>query len=800
MAYIPQSEQTEQAIQNRSNINAGSGNHAGANAGSGNQFKDNSTEISRIQSDTLEAEKNINANTRKREELSQEQLDEAIKQIDQQRKMYEEQYNNSVKAMEEYKSKMYNATTDEEKEEAKSNYDTEKKKSVEAQQKIQETDKAKAELTGNKPEDSTKTAKGMTSFLENAGSTLFPVLTTGFALYGGMELVRGVGGSLLNTITGGLVGGNGSGGLLGNLMSTMESLIQSVIQTLNSAVDDAVDIYSSSMGKVNARLYGDTEGVTFQTLMEEMRTTVGSSRIINQQQMIQNLVQLTTQGIDYNLEQRALLLTLTEDLVPTFNSLNDNLTRAIRMRQSDLTLAQMGSEARLNQFLNSVFKDSSYLDRTYDSVYGAITDALATQADTDQYTQLAYTVQKWLGGLYSVGLSDSAINNIANAINLLGTGDINKLGDSSANTLMAMVANRAGLSYTSLLTEGINSDTTNRLMKSMVEYLQDIATNTSSNVVKSQWGDILNLEMSDWKAIQTMTVSDISNIYNSVVDQMTAETTISSMIENVLPTRIHTSEMINNAIDNTMLSFGMGIADNTEKYVTWKLLNIASGLGNALTTDGSGASAIVNLLSGVGTFVTFMDDIMAIPTNIISLLTKGDNAIANIMAGYQANMNRGNMSYDTAASEGVSYNISNSSDTIVLSGMPGRGGESTVYEGIDGYYGGSGRTLEPTGIDTEEEMNYIESSSAEAKLTTFNQQDEYKSATAQNVISKEAVLVRDINDLYSELFEKQTTPIRVAIAKVEDAGKTDLFSSIDGISVSVSGSDDVFSGIASMRG
>lgn len=638
------------------------------------------------------------------------------------------------------------------------------------------------------------------------------IILTAVGSYLGIEITRHMFKNLSLFGSDGSESGSGGSGVnekstLGEFVSglakSINTLLNSMFAELNKSVDTAVDFYAANMGKVNARLYGDVEGTNFQSIIEEVRSATAGSMVVNQNTLLNRIVDLSQRGIDYNLEQRALLATLSEDLVPTFDAVNDTLSRMIRLQQADTTLAQMGAEAQLQQLLNSQFKDSSYLnsDGMYDSVYSAIQNALSTQLDTDQATQFGYSIQKWLGGLYSVGLSSEAISSFANAINLLATGDVNKLTDNSAQTLLAMVANRAGLSYASLLTEGLTADTTNDLMKSMVEYLQDIASNTSNNVVKAQWGDILNLQMSDWKAIMNLTETDISNLYNSVTSQQISQDKISTLIETELSTRIHASEMINNALENTMLTFGLGIADDTERYAKWKLLNTAGSLASSLTGDDSTVGTMLNLFSNAATFAEFSKDILGIPAALFNMLLTGDNAIGTLMSGYQFTLDRGNMAIDT--SSGVSRTTSQSSNFISLDDFQTDEQEAlTAWADLNknGFeselatiYGTTGTGLN----DAEREM--ITTSAADTALTTFQQQDEYQSATAQNVISQEAVLVRDINDLYSELFEKQTTPIRVSLAQIEDLGRGDIRAAVDGITVNVAG-DDVFGGISSMRG
>ena len=95
-----------------------------------------------------------------------------------------------------------------------------------------------------------------------------------------------------------------------------------------------------------------------------------------------------------------------------------------------------------------------------------------------------YQVQKWLGSLYSLGMDSGTISTIAQGLNYLGTGNVEALnGNESLQSLLAMSASRAGISYADILTGGLDADTTNNLMKSMIEYLKSIAENTDNNQV-----------------------------------------------------------------------------------------------------------------------------------------------------------------------------------------------------------------------------------------------------------------------------------------------------------------------------
>lgn len=575
-------------------------------------------------------------------------------------------------------------------------------------------------------------------------------------------------------------------------VNTIGKILNEGFKTLDKSVDDAVSVYTNYNAKITSRLYGDTNNTTFSDLLSDIREDVKASPFVNQKKLIDNLSTLANEGINYNLEQRALLLTLNDRLVPTFDALDGTFQRMIRLQQSDITWTQMGAEAKILELLNGTFKDSSYLNSMYKSVSGAISDALSTQLDTDQYTQFAFTIQKWLGALYSVGMSDTAIGNIASALNLLATGDVNQLGESPAQTLLAFSSQRAGLSYADLLTQGLTASDTDKLLKSMVEYLKSIANNTSSKVVKSQWGDILNLQMSDWKAIQNLTDFDIDRISSTNINQQSANETLNTLITNYLPARTHLSERVSNAVDNALVSFGMSVASDTtpdilgNKYAQWQIMRFIRNMGSTLGGGEGLLSKIGSALGSIGSLILFAPDLATMGMDLTDGLLGGtDNSILNAFArsGFSYTMDRGGgVVIDPTRNSSAQRSISESSSAIVI---PSDLDRMRINEEEDYYV-------------VPDVVAGIRSTGKDAMLTNFHQQEATKSATLENVINNENIMSRDINDLFSELFEKQTTPIRVAIAKIEDAGKMDMSSALSGLGVNVL-NEDIFYQLADMR-
>ena len=132
-------------------------------------------------------------------------------------------------------------------------------------------------------------------------------------------------------------------------------------------------------------------------------------------------------------------------------------------------------EAALTEFFNKKFADSTFMNDMHDTVFGAIYDANSLMT-AEESSEFEYIVQKWLGSLYSVGMSQEGIQKIATGLNYLGTGNYSGMAsDESLQNIFAMSASRAGLNYAELLQRGLDKSSVNKLLESMVGYLRDIS-------------------------------------------------------------------------------------------------------------------------------------------------------------------------------------------------------------------------------------------------------------------------------------------------------------------------------------
>lgn len=339
------------------------------------------------------------------------------------------------------------------------------------------------------------------------------------------------------------------------------------------AVDEAIDSVGQYKSVLDARLQGTQS--SYDDVAKTLKRSLAVSPYVKQTEVLKKLNDAVDKGIAYNVEQRAFLATMTDKIVATFDAFDANLMRIIRLQQADTTQARMGMEAQLLQFFNSTFSDNSYLTDGYDKVSEALVDANA-QMTREMSIAFEYNVQKWLGSLASLGFSTNTISTIAEGINYLGSGNVQALaGNTQLQGLLAMSASRAGLSYSELLVKGIDDISVNTLLKSMVEYLAEIAEDDNA-VVKAAYGDVFNFTQSDLRAIKNIATdggATISNIYDSSMTYAQSVNELQNQL-NQVGSRLSMTEMINNVFDNFLYTAGESIASDPVTAVMWKTLTM----------------------------------------------------------------------------------------------------------------------------------------------------------------------------------------------------------------------------------
>lgn len=372
-----------------------------------------------------------------------------------------------------------------------------------------------------------------------------------------------------------------------------------------------IDSYGQYMSSIQTRLQGSSKD--YYSMVSRFNRNLATSPYVSQEKLLTNLNTLVAQGISYNVDQRAFLMTVSDKIATTFDAANGTLLRLIKIQQADSTAARLGLETSLNQFLNKMFQDTSYLNNLSKSVSSAIIDA-NSQLSRNQSLEFEYQAQKWLGALSSVGVSENTISAIAQGIGYLGSGNISALSSNNAlQSLLIMASNIAGLDYSSILTGGMNAADVNALMKGIVTYGRRIA-GSGSQVQKSAYAQMFGMSISDLTSMLNLSEQDISSILGS---SLTYEGALSATQQGLstISQRTTLAEKIQNVYGNVMSSLGGNIASNAFLYSSWLLADMlqksgadpsysvkffGSGVDTTVATTAKQAIVGVGLLSKVG--------------------------------------------------------------------------------------------------------------------------------------------------------------------------------------------------------
>lgn len=351
-------------------------------------------------------------------------------------------------------------------------------------------------------------------------------------------------------------------------------------KAIGGAIADGAEkymgLYSQYMSKIDARIQGAGKNFNFASITDIFNKNLAANPFIKYNTAVENLSKLVEAGVADNVVQRAFLASISDKIATTFDVMDKNLLRLVRIQQNDSTAARLGMEASLTRLFNYYFSDTSYLSDSFDTVSESLLD-LSAQLDDKSAVELEYIVQKWLGALGSVGVSSNVLSTIAEGISYLGTGNVDALSSNEAlQNLLVMSANRIGLDYGEALTGGVNAGQVNALLQSVISYVQEIAS-SNNNVVKQQYANLFGISITDMKAFQNLSDEVITDLFKS---GMTYSDTLSELNDQLgqVAKRTHISEMIDNVMDNIMAATGVQIASIPGIYGTYKAFDMLEGI------------------------------------------------------------------------------------------------------------------------------------------------------------------------------------------------------------------------------
>lgn len=363
-------------------------------------------------------------------------------------------------------------------------------------------------------------------------------------------------------------------------------------------LDNTIDKIGEKKGLIDTRLQGTS--TDWDTLNSKMLGIAGASPFIKQSALADRVSAMVGEGIAFNVLQRATLQEMSSKIATTFDATNSTLLRMVRIQQEDTTAGRLGMESALTSFLNNMYETTEYMSNIASSIKSSLEESMALMTGKDA-VEFEYQVQKWLGSMYSVGMSDSAVQKIGGSLGKLAAGQLDGLTGGGEGNLLIMAANNAGLNVSDLLSNGLNDDTTNQLMTSMVEYLAKIYEEAgNSKVVQQQFADVFGLTAADLKAIanlapSTSVVSRDGLSYSSAISQL-------NNMASTIGKRTSMGEMLSNMWDNVQYSMAAGIANSPAMYGLYK----AAGLLDAVA-GGIALPDIKVMGSGVNLQTTVAD-------------------------------------------------------------------------------------------------------------------------------------------------------------------------------------------------
>lgn len=489
--------------------------------------------------------------------------------------------------------------------------------------------------------------------------------------------------------------------------------------------EDTINSIAESKTLIDTRLQGwggvTERGSYWDAMNNSITNGIGWSTLVTQQSVTTNLKDLIGRGIAYNVEQRALIASIKDEIATTFDTIDNTLLRLVRIQQEDSTAARLGMESALTSFLNNMYETSEYMSDIAGQIRADIAEASALMTAQDAVS-FEYQVQKWLGSLYSVGFSSTAAQGLAGALGNLAAGNIDSITQGGYGNLLVMAANRANLSIADILANGLDDSETNLLLKSAVEYLGEIYSETKdSNVVAQQLASVYGVTAADLKAAYNLagSTTDIANNnlnYSGMLSQL-------MLMANSAGSRVSTGQQIQNLMSNFKYSTSSTIANNPALYSTVYIASLVKDL-----TGGGNIPFVSAMGTGVDLATTIADLIL-----FGSLGTGMLGSIGSLIGG---------LSNDGSGLAGIlkAFNVGN---TNVVSRGTGSGLLTTVYQGVSesGYVGNSegsdvyNKALTDARSDANNQLVEAVDTSDETKLSTVDEHIVQIYNLLQNVVN-----------------------------------------------------------------
>ena len=366
------------------------------------------------------------------------------------------------------------------------------------------------------------------------------------------------------------------GNLIGKREATRSEKISGAIGAAANAMGayayglkSTIEEIASYRGRIDTRLQGLRSGSSWDAINKSITGIAGISPFLKQSDIAKKVDQMVSQGIAFNVEQRAALDVMKDKIANTFEATNTTLLRLVRIQQQDTTAGRLGMESALTAFLNNMYQTTEYMGQIANSIKGNLEEAMSLMTGENALS-FEYQIQKWLGSLYSTGMSQEAVSGLGGVLGKLAAGQLEGITQGGQGNLVIMAANNAGLNIADILNNGLNSQTTNQLLDSMVDYLAKIYDQAGeSKVIQQQIASVYGMTASDLKAAVNLSRSR-SAVARSGLSYDDAINRLYSMA-GTMRQRASVSELLSNAFSNFQYTMAAGIANDPASYAIYSI-------------------------------------------------------------------------------------------------------------------------------------------------------------------------------------------------------------------------------------
>lgn len=532
-----------------------------------------------------------------------------------------------------------------------------------------------------------------------------------------------------------------------SLSKSINSGLASGVSSIRNTLDSITNSYIEARDKMAYNLNGYNRSIS--EITDHLTNSLTLVNTVNHQNVFNKLSEMVGKGILYNVEQRAFLQSLADDLGMMFNATDGTLTRLINIQQKDLSANRMAIEASLKEFLNQNYKTSQYIKDGFVGVSNSLIEAQSLMTTTTGM-QMEATVQKWLGSMSSAGMSENTVQQLAQAIGYLGSGNISALNNNNMQRLLVLGAAQQNLDYGNLLNEGLTYRTVDKLMSGIVDYIAQMGEG-ATNVIKSEYARIFGINVSDIAAAANIREATRTELLNTDINNLL----------NDVSGYISATHQINNLISNMLFGAGSEIASSFPRYALYKgssLLSdmIASAIGETTISTPSIFGALPGLNIEVGSLIRAVPLLTAFdPADFFGGLSASIDNLTGLLMGNSFEVSAFNRLAEPNAYDKVTSVIGGLAESISSIGKPKEAEEGPKQFKLSGVAGNLAEYLRNSGQNVSGSMVFNADSSDMIKSVRTSAMDLAKEtmlADEENYGPNEIyALMLDIKDEIHEL-------------------------------------------------